>query len=60
MREYNGEKKLIDIAEWLEEETAPVLVSLGTSKVPKKLMKAMRKQFPILGIVNKGGEGPIH
>ena len=36
-----------------------MLVSLGTSKVPKKLRKALKNHLPILGFVNKSGEGSV-
>ena len=42
------------VADWLEEQTAPVLVSLGEAEPAKKLLKAMRNKTPLLVYINKG------
>lgn len=54
VKRYEGEHSLIKIANWLEAETSPVLVSLGYPTPCPKLKKAMEDKLPILGLVIKG------
>lgn len=59
IKTYEGELDLVSVADWLEEETAPVLLSLGESPASRKLEKAMDKKKSILGLINKGQEGSV-
>lgn len=58
-RTYNGKISLVKVADWLEDETTPILMSLGEHPPAKKLEKAMKNKKAILGLVNKGYQGSV-
>lgn len=56
---YTGKLELLSVSDWLEEETAPILLSLGESPPSKTLERSMKLKKPILAFVNKGENGSV-
>ncbi len=52
-RQYSGKADALEVLDWLELETSPILSSLGESTPNKKLQLALVNHLPLLVIVNK-------
>lgn len=50
---YSGEKDVKAVAEWLDENTEPLIVNVVETNPAKKLTKALEDQTPLLIIVNR-------
>jgi hypothetical protein len=49
----------VAVADWLDDETAPVLYDLGSSKPSRKLEKALGDSIPILGYLIKNNNEAV-
>jgi hypothetical protein len=52
-RQYSGKADVLEVVDWLELETCPIVSSLGESTPNRKLQLALVNHLPLLVVVNK-------